>query len=204
MNGLGGLSALRRRPYVAQAGTLSFTDNFNRADENPLNTTNWFTPTYSTAFRIVSNTARGTSNAGKNYAGLTATALDVGNDHSAKIVLGSVASSPNIGVCVRLTNTKTYVLMLALPSLILYRVNIDLAVHNFAQIAPTLGGYTFIAGDEVELRAIGHSPVVLEAYYNGMLQHTFTDSTNYATTGFPGMYSANQTRQIDEFTATVL
>lgn len=52
----------------------------------------------------------------------------------------------------------------------------------------TSGSFTLNLGDTIELEAIGAGPVVLNAYKNGVLLFSFTDTTSVITSGRPGVH----------------
>jgi hypothetical protein len=158
-----------------QTSTLRASDNFMRADANPIGG-NWTTVTGAQPMRLVSNQAEGTDPNGLNNAAFW-NALDWSPfpDQSSTVTVGTLTSgSDHIGPVMRANGSNFYVC--------------DAAGPTGATAAITLLGTTVTttinSGDTVTGRVIG---TAIDCAVNGVFKVTKTDAS--IASGSPGIYA---------------
>ena len=180
---------------VPGIGTQTATDDFNRANEDPI-TTNWTNqaPGGNTPIALVSNAYTAHSLASDAHAYRTGWAG--GNDQysQAAITAGSASAGAGAGVAVRVDTaaaTKT-----------MYRLVLDnggnyelLKIVVGVTTSLRTGTVTYVAGQKLGLSATGGATTTLKIWYNGsQVGASVTDSSSPITTGSPGIaYSSTLT-----------
>jgi len=187
---LGGLLMRWRHGAV---GALPATDNFNRADENPL-AGNWTTaPGAFAGLKIVSNAVDAVTGGEDCAAYWNADAFST--DHYTQLTSGSTASSTK-GPAVRV-RTATQ-LDMYLWSLNISGTNSIQKIVNDAFTLLLTTNITFISTDVMKLAVSGST---LTVYKNDVSQGTVTNTA--LTTGVSGMFadSGGAGRQLDNWQA---
>jgi hypothetical protein len=166
-------------------GTSVYTDNFNRANQNPLSTP-WATAgTATNPMQISSNAISGTVNLARNasyYVGGTFTATQ-----GSKLTV----SGPGIGPGVRIQGGSQQGLYGYILRGSISTDPTGLGYLLLTKYAPTTSVInstpnTVVANDILELRASGST---LTAYKNGSIISALTTTDTTYSTGYPGIYS---------------
>lgn len=172
------------------AWTQRVTDNFNRANENPLGNGNWTAITGWNPMQILSNVATKTVDGAQNgsyYSGGAA----FGNDQYCEAVRNGVGF---VGLMLRINGGNNgYQLSVEDDTNLAYIYRLDGGVQTM------LGGsfaYNNPNGQILRFEVVG---TTLNVYSNGVLLATRTDAT-YAA-GRPGIYQYNSTATLDSFAA---
>jgi hypothetical protein len=173
-------------PWGSSFWTQAATDNFTRANENPLNPADWevaptitgsspFAPLQIIGDQCVASTLA--SECAEVYIG-----IPFGNDQFSQITLGDIASGGSVGLFVRSSAAGLYSVDVGGP--LGAGVEIDLIVANQTGES-LLGSYigTVNVGDTVGLNVTGSTITV---YLNGTPIITINDTT--LTTGLPGIF----------------
>lgn len=194
-----------RRPFFVQPtiGT-TFSDDFNRANEDPLDNGNWEIPLSANRVRLVSNRVSGISGVG-NMAIVRTTTLQSWPDQEAEVEWRSGA----VGVLLRIpsiSNAGGYLLQIASTTLRVYALTDNGVGFSFifTQIGATAIVGPLVAGDVVKFSAIGSTPVVLTGKLNGVEAFSYSDFTNHSISGVVGVYSQTTGGVLDNFSATLL
>jgi hypothetical protein len=200
---------VKKQVLSTPSGPTTFTDNFTRANANPMSdpTTGGTWTSGPGAFndcQISSNSLR-SSVAGLG-AGCRVLTPAFSANHAAYITLGSSTYLTFCGACVRVVSTtdcSCYIVWVDdITHLLVMKV--DSAASGTAVGAAINAGKTLGAGDIIGLSVSGTSTVTLTVYLNGNSLATRTDSTAPYQTGQPGayFYLNNSDRYITLFSAT--
>lgn len=201
------MMAGRLTPTTVAAGA-SFTDTFNRADENPLSGGgNWTTAiSPGGTIKLVSNKVVGATASNDNFARVTTTAATFNANQQATITIGGSAIA-DISACVRIASTSSIACYLIYVSnsttLTMYKVS---AAGAFTAQGANFTITAVVAGDTIGISASGSATTTLTVFRNGVSQGTRTDSSSPLTSGQPGLhiFNNNATQTIDSFTAVDL
>lgn len=172
-------------------GFLTFTDDFNRPNENPLSDGGAWTngPGALNNMQVVSNRAVTDSGNGSAYVSSVA----FGPDQECTITLSGLSG---VGPWVRLqANGDGYLGFLSnSTTLLLFRVS---GGGVFTQLGADFNFAAVISGDTITLRAQG---TTLTVYVNGVSQGNRTDATY--NTGSIGIFSNGAGGEIESVTGT--
>lgn len=165
------------------------TDNFVRADENPLSGSgNWKGPT-GAAFRIVSNLAQPVSLAQDEWSVYTSRNWPNNQYSQANIKTtgGTSAGGQGTGVCVRADHlTKT-----GYCAVVNDAATSNIEVSKYVAGTKTSLGFVttaWIDGDTLRMEVEGRSPSVIKLYRNNnLLGSSFTDAVGLRV-GSPGLF----------------
>jgi hypothetical protein len=199
MSPLTHLAALQRR-RVAEAGSVTATDTFNRADATPMSTTmsdgvgTWTSGPGATGdLNILSNTLR---SPGTQRAAIV-TAPSFAANHRAQITL---TASVTVGVVLRMqsaSDASGYLIYLPNSTKIaVYKIT-DTGTIALTQLGVDITITAVTAGDTIGGEITGTTITILR---NGVSQGTRTDAT-YAT-GQPGVYIGASAATVDTYEAT--
>lgn len=202
----------RRRwiPPASTASSATFSDNFTRADANPISNPSSSGGTWGTAFgfsaiKILSNKGSGSVSGGFSASMVSAPTFT--DQHSASITLGqAVGADTYMGPCVRYQNGATTYYMLSTRAnstdLMIFKV----VAGSGTQIGSTITGLSLTTGSVLKLDVSGTSTVTVNAYVDGVLKGTATDSSSPLAGGQPAFqcYETSTTSggSISAFSAT--
>ena len=184
-SGLGPVPAISDTPLVVAS------DNFNRANENPLNPANWTTdPTLNfKPLQVVGNLCEPVGPF-VNGAGEIFTGVSFPPDQFSQVTVVTAANSNDeVGLVVRSDATMAHCYFLGvIGPLGVGTAEIDLQVFdgdpNNAESSPfILTGRTVHSGDIFKLQVVGQ---VISAYQNGVLIASFVDAN--IVSGAPGLF----------------
>lgn len=185
---------------VVTGGATTASDNFNRADEQPLsNGGMWATPPigYSNPFKVVSNVAG--SAGGDTVAYVVSPDFTATANQSATATLTTAGLASYSGVCVRMNSLGNgYILRNNGNATTFYLYRITGGSSGEVAIQ-TWSGLTLIAGDTITLSITG---TTLTAKQNSTTVGTATDVLY--SSGSPGIYVGESASTVDNFTATSL
>jgi len=158
---------------------LPATDNFNKADANPIGG-NWTTVPGEAALKIVSSQCvQSLSGANRNAAYWNADSFN--NDQYSKIKIVSLGTLNTVGPLVRVSpSAETFYRVVTSTTTITISKCI---VGSFTNIGTTIS-YTFATGDTLKLAVVG---TTLEVFVNDVSVGTRTDSD--IASGSAGIYS---------------
>ena len=158
---------------------LPATDDFNRADANPIGG-NWTTVFGESALKIVSNQClQSVSGANRNAAYWNADSFN--NDQYSKVKIVSLGTLNTVGPLVRVSpSAETFYRVVTSTTTITVSKCI---VGSFTNIGATIS-YTFATGDTLKLAVAG---TTLEVFVNYVSVGTRTDSD--IASGSAGIYS---------------
>jgi hypothetical protein len=154
--------------------TILFTDDFQRADENPLGNGNWSTWNAFAPFEVTSLECKGTANPGNN--GSIVTAGSFPDDGYAKVTLGTIGGV-FAGAMYRANASGSYGFQ---------RTGTGGQLFKFDPGYTALDSPTFTnnPGDTYEVRCIG---TAITGWHNGVQVASATDGA--FASGDPGMYA---------------
>jgi len=170
----------------------TYTDDFNRANENPLSSP-WST-IMGSGLQLLSNSCKAAAS-GKNVSALTGETWD--NDQTATVEVTNIQSYDFAGAAVRCSGSNGYVGIAAFGDGRFYCYRVDSGVWT------SLGfrSVSFVATDTIGIGIVGST---ITLYKNDVAQgSTFTDSTY--TSGAAGMcydFQDSNLTTIDNFSAT--
>ena len=166
------------------------TDNFNRADENPLGNGVWTTITGWNPMQVLTNAARKTVEAALNGSYYSGGAAFLNNQYAQAVRNGEGF----IGLLIRINGGNNgYMLSVEDNTNVGYFYRIDAGVQT--QLGASFA-YNAVNGDTLRLEAIGSD---ISAYSNGVLLATRNDAT-YAS-GRPGIHQYNNIAYLEDFSA---
>jgi hypothetical protein len=170
--------------------TIRFTDNFNRADANPIGG-NWTTVPGSGAFgtmQIVSNQLQG-GTSGDNAAYVNSDTPP--NDQYSKIAIQTLAGGDDSGPMARVDTTTGDCYMIDYDGT-------NAALFEFTGAAHNLIGtnipWTLVAGDIFEIRCVG---TTISLWINGVQKDSVTNSLH--TAGRAGVFTHASGSVMDNF-----
>lgn len=156
--------------------SLPATDNFNRADANPIGG-NWTTVPGQAAVQILSSVA---TDVGGAVSAAYWNADTPSNDHYSQVAAGAVPFGPMVRM--NTAQLDGYLLYCnGSPNATIYRMDNGSANATVASLS-----FTYAAGDILKLEAVG---TALTAYKNGVSQGGGTSGTY--TSGSVGIYIGN-------------
>jgi beta-glucanase (GH16 family) len=159
------------------------SDNFTRANENPLANSNWGTITGYGNCQIVSNVAEASvlaTNSNQCW-----TNVSINNDQYAEVTISNYAGSnpQSFGPGIRMgTGGTGYIVAMNIGAGTGFTIYKLTGSGGYTSLGT--GGGTTNNGDVIRLQASGTS---LSVYRNGIIIKTITDSTY--SSGFPGFYA---------------
>lgn len=167
--------------------TVLATDDFNRANENPLSGSgNWTTGSNFAALRLVSNevaTATANTDSSEKYTGIT-----FGVDHWSEITIGSSVGGGDFGAAVCCQSNGDCYLTTNYDATNIYifsRIGV-----NYLQLGTITGVY--VTGDRILLERFGDE---LRLYHNESLILTVTDDTTLLA-GHAGIFGYDGTFRV--------
>jgi hypothetical protein len=180
---------------VSASGPLTFSDTFNRANEDPLSGSGAWTSGITGFVGMKADTDTAVSTAGTSgFAFVSTPSFAAYPDQEATITLNA-SGLAGVGACVRILAAGT-----GYTVFITNTTTIQITALGVGQLGANVTVPTLVAGDTVGLRIVGSAPATLTLYVNGVSITTRTDST-YAT-GSPGIRSLNTTSRINGFSCT--
>lgn len=203
------LTAASVRIAATSGGGATFTDNFDRADANPISNPasdgsgTWTSgPGSFNAIQIISNAA---CSASGDAAG-SVNSPTFSADHTATITVDASSGITGIGPLVRVASSVSGSCYLAYlssdTSVQIYKGTDGGASVSFSAIGSAFTITSVTASDTIGLKVSGSATTTLELFRNGVSQGTRTDSSSPHTTGQPGFYSNGSTNRVRAFTAT--
>ncbi len=161
--------------------STTYTDNFDRADENPA--TGWTNVTGKTSLQVVSNAATATT--GDSHAYYSASAS--GNNQFSAATFSTVATYSGVSARMQSGANTGYIFKTGgLTTLMrMYKVVDGTETQIVDNYSVSLQD-----GDVVRLEATGTSTVTLTPYINGSPLTAQTDSTDPIAEGSPGIFMA--------------
>ncbi len=195
VNGVTAPSAVNGQTLASGGSPVTFTDTFDRANEDPLSDGGAWTNGVTGYGNMRVNTNDATASTSNGLAIVTTPSYASYANQSATITLTS--STSNVAVVLRYdTSGNGYVCYLNDPTTIrVYRVTAAAGTQLGADFTIT----TVSASDTI---GMGISGSTLTVYRNGASQGTRTDST--WTTGSPGIYAGTNTSTIASYSCTSL
>lgn len=198
------------KPVTGQTAKATFTDNFTRANANPMSTTASDGNTWTSgegAFsdcQILLNSLEGTS----GTSGCRVLTPTFANNQSAEMTFAVGGAVTSMGIMVRVQGVgdgSGYLLFAdSLTQLTIYKVT-DSGSIGATPIGASYTVATMLVGDKIKLEATGTTTTTLKAYLNGVSIGTErTDSSSPYTGGNPGTYFSAASHFITLFTATDL
>jgi hypothetical protein len=177
------------------------SDNFNRADENPI-AGNWETLT-ANGLRLLTNQLQATASGAECLSGYRASATAFLANHSSAAAIVSPVNDDNAGVGVRCASTgggRGYIARFLNGDGRIYLNKMTAGALGATLIAPVV---TWSSGDVLLLSAVtSGANCDLEVFQNGVSRGTYTDSSSPYTSGQPAVYyrfdNANGTK-IDDW-----
>lgn len=169
---------------VTTAALVNWTDNFNRADENPLSNGGvWSKPSYASAVRVVSNRANGSTAAAQNIAYRNDWAS---NDQCSEIRLQQVNN--NQGAAVRISPTVDSFYWIQAPDPITVKRRVTGTETTIITTATSS-----LSGDRLKICANG---TTISVYKNDTLVDSVTDANISA--GYPGFRMTQDTDYMED------
>lgn len=190
----------RRRwiPKIASGSIATFSDNFTRANADPLSNPSSSGGTWTVGpggfnnVQINSNTV--IASAATNDNGCRVLTPTFTGQQRATVTLGSVTEL--IGPCVRMqstTDASCYAVITnaSATSLSVYKITDTAGTITYVKNGADITISAVAAGDTIGIDASGTSTVTLTIYRNGVSVATRTDSTSPYTGGQPGFWFAS-------------
>ena len=160
------------------------SDNFTRANENPLNPTNWTTVTGNNALQVVSNLCESTVAAARSWELFTNATWP--NDQYSSVTVNAFANGSTteiINVFARgSTSTTTANYQLRIQGAVSGNPTYTIFSSNLTLAGPTVLGAAVSSGDIFTLKCQG---TTITAYKNGVQLTSLTDS--HVASGSPGL-----------------
>ena len=183
---------IKRRNVAPPPPPTVVTDDFNRANENPLDNGVWTTATGLNAMKIVSNTATGVVNGGQNASYYTGAMFASNQYAQAYLVAGGGGGGGWCGIVVRWSGNSGYQLGVDAASDAAYLYRWDSGTQT--QVGDAYSG-AINENTTIRLEASGTS-ITLKV--GGSSVKTWTDNTY--STGSPGIYQYNSNfTTLDDF-----
>jgi hypothetical protein len=190
------------RTPAASSPVYSVTDNFTRANENPLNNGTW-TGVGAGNVRISSNTLIATTGGVNGGSRWNTSSHKFSRYQSSEITLGGYNTADDVAALVLCSSSGSgYVAYTdATPRVMIGKLTNGGTPANLA----TFNSTAFVSGTKIKIVADARSgSTVLKVYFNGALVLSYTDSTSPHLMGQPGIYMMPQntnTTTITGFTA---